>query len=130
MDLTKINSWNDFSENFDQIKKDHLDNIGDDKKRISYIIVLLKSEPKLDLFDSGENDSMDNMNRYYHLYKEIMKTYIINRPTNMGMMTDIMKTELFNSLDYKEQKLFSDFHKMLGNEVMEDLLNQYGSIPI
>ena len=40
MDLIKIDSWKDFSENFDQIKKDHFDNIGDDKKRISYITVL------------------------------------------------------------------------------------------
>jgi len=120
MDYSKINSWEDFSENFDQIKKDHLKNIREDKNRINCINVLLKSEPQGDYFrrDRDEEHIIDKMNQYYFKYQQIMKSYLIN---NMVMLDDIVETEHFSSLSQSERDLFIEFHKHLGNEVIKKL---------
>ena len=47
-----------------------------------------------------------------------MKTYIINL---MQLIDDVLKTEHFISLDEEEKELFLDYHKYLGNQVIEDL---------
>ena len=118
MDYSKINSWEDFNKNFDHIKNDLLENINDDKNRIICINVLLKSEPQGDFFGRDEEDIFVEKSKYYFKYQQIIKTYIIN---NMVMLNDIIETGHFNSLSQSEKNLFIDFHKNLGNQVIENM---------